>query len=243
MNDTNNHSVIQLFSDSVISPIQLFSDSVIRKSRKAFTLLEMLVVIGIIATLIAASLGGYAFATKRAQKARGRELVSNVATALNVLYQRRNSWPPALLREAEGAGRLTARAAACLAVNNLMSLTHTTVEVDGERVATLSGLDRCGIVSPWAQDTLKRLSSGNSGLSARVSTGGTVEDHQLHFAVDTEGRGFVEARVKGKTVKIRGTVAVWCWGMNGVEDDYEASMSGRGNCDDIYSWSRGQEVR
>ena len=208
-----------------------------------FTLIEMLVVIGIIAALIGASLGGYSFATKRAQKARGRELVSNVATALNVLYQRQNRWPPSLLTEAEGEGRLTARAAACLAVHNLMTLSHTPIDVDGEKVATLSGLDRCGIVSPWALETLKRLPAGDSGLNASVPSGGTVQDHQLHFAVDTEGKGFVEAKLKSKLVKIRGTVAVWSWGMNGVEDDYEGSMSGRGKCDDISSWTRAQEVR
>ena len=211
--------------------------------KKGFTLIEMLVVIGIIAALIAASMGGYTFATRHAQKARGRELVSNVATALNVLYQRQNRWPPALLAEAGGEGRLTAHAGACLAVNNLLSLSHTTKEVDGATVVTLSGLDRCGIVSPWALETLKRLSSGDSGLNAPVPSGGTVQDHQLHFAIDTEGRGFVEAKLKDRTVKIRGTVAVWCWGMNGVEDDYERSMAGRGKCDDIYSWARTQEVR
>ena len=211
--------------------------------KKGFTLIEMLVVLGIIAALVGASLGSYSFATKRAQTARGRELVSNVATALNVLYQRQNRWPPRLLTEAEGEGRLTARAAVCLAVHNLMSLTHTTVEEEGEEIPTLSGLDRCGIVSPWAMEVLKRLPPGDSGLGASVPSGGTVQDHQLHFALDTEGTGFVEVRLKGKTVKIRGTAAVWSWGMNGVEDDYEGSLSGRGKCDDIYSWSRAQEVR
>ena len=222
--------------------------------RKGFTLIEMLVVIGIIAALIGASLGGYSFATKRAQKARGRELVSNVATALNVLYQRQNRWPPRLLTEAEGEGRLTAQAAYVLAKFEKKENENDNLPVEnrprGEMSLTydihsmeLKGLDRCGIVTPWAMEVLRRLPQGDTGLSASVPSGGKVQDHQLHFALDTEGKGFVEARVKGKTVKIRGTVAVWCWGMNGVEDDYEGSMSGRGSCDDIYSWTRAQEVR
>ncbi len=165
--------------------------------KKGFTLIEMLVVIGIIAALIGASLGGYSFATKRAQKARGRELVSNVATALTSLYQRQNRWPPRLLAESEGEGRLTARVAYVLAkfekkeneddnnpVENRprgeMSLTYDIHSME------LKGLDRCGIVTPWAMEVLRRISPGESGLDAAVPSGGTVQDHQLHFALDTE---------------------------------------------------------
>lgn len=214
-----------------------------KAARGGFTLIEMLVVLGILAVLAGASLGGYSFVTRRAEQARVRELVSNVATALNVLFQRQGRWPSALLTESQGEGRLTARAAACLKANNLMSLSATTTEVNGETVYTLSGLDRCGIVTPWATTVLKRLSTGDSGLSARVPSGGTVQDHQLHFALDDDGDGIVQVRLGSGTRQVRANAVVWSWGMNGVEDDYEASMSGRGKADDVFSWSRGQEVK
>jgi len=209
--------------------------------RKGFTLIEMLVVIGIISVLVGASLGGYSYVTKRAEQARVRELVSNTATALNILFQRQNRWPPALLSESQGQGRLTARAAACLAVNKLMSLTYVSSEQDGESVYVLSGLDRCGIVTPWATTVLKRIPPGDSGLSAKVPQGGTVEDHQLHFALDDDGDGIVEVRLASKTLRVRANAVAWSWGMNGKEDDYEASMAGRGKADDVYSWTRKQE--
>ena len=207
-----------------------------RSSHAGFSLIEMLVVLGILAILAGASLGGYSFMTRRAEQARGRELVANVATALNVLFQRQGRWPSALLNEGGGGdGRLTALAGVCLVQNKLMDLSSDN--------AKLTGLDRCGIVTPWATAVLKRLPKGDTGLSAKVPSGGTVEDHQLHFALDVDGDGIVEANLGSRMVKVRANAVVWCWGMNGKEDDYEASMAGRGKADDIYSWTRAQEVK
>ena len=198
--------------------------------KKGFTLIEMLVVIGIIAALMAASIGGYSFATKSAQTARGRETVSNAATALNELFHLQNRWPPRLLTASKGQRQLTAEAAACLAVNGLMSLSYTKAEKEGETIYTLSGLDRCGIVDPWAMDALKHAPSGSSGENVRVPSGGTVKDHILYFALDEDGDGITEANVGGKQLRIRATAVTWSCGLDGVEAPYRKG-------DDIYSWN------
>ena len=213
--------------------------------RKGFSMLELMVAIGIIAVLMGAAVGGYSHMTKKAQQARGQELVSNVATALNLLFQKQGKWPSALMNEAgSGAGRLRARPAACLAVNKLLTLTYTKVEKDGESYYTLSGLDRFGIVSPWAQEAIKRAGQGG-GTGLHVSTGGTVDDHVLYYALDTTGEGIVEANVGGVKVKVRGNAAVWCAGMDGKLEAYPYAGGGKGkrNIDDIYSWSPNQVER
>ena len=56
-------------------------------TRAGFTLIEMLVVIGIITVLIGASLGGYTAMTRSAERAKCQELVANTATALTALFQ------------------------------------------------------------------------------------------------------------------------------------------------------------
>lgn len=211
--------------------------------RRAFTLVELMIVIAIIGVIISMSVVTYGHLMRKAQKTRGVELVSETKTALERLLMSAKVWPPALRNEASGEGRLTAQAAACLAVHKLMSLTYTTRDDEGETVYTLSGLDRCGIVTPWATEVLKRLSANGDALNARVPSGGTVRDHQLHFAIDADDKGYVDVRLGSRSIRVNGKVAVWSWGMNGREDDYDESMAGRDNSDDIYSWTKGQEVR
>lgn len=215
--------------------------------QKGFTLIEMLIVMGIIAILIGAGIGSYSHMTRRAQQAQGRELVANTATALNLLFQKFGNWPKALRNEAgSGAGRLRARPAACLAVNKLMSLTYTTMEENGEKIYTLAGNDRYGIVTPWAQAVIKRSNGGE-----KVPSGGTIDDHVLYYALDLTGEGFVEANVGGTAIKVRSNAIVWCAGMDGVLEPYPyAGGSGKGSGkstsrggDDIYSWSPMQVER
>lgn len=202
--------------------------------KRGFTLIEMLVVIGIIAVLVGASIGAYTKMTASAEHARCQELVSNTATALTALFQQQGSWPRALRTQGSTDGRLDQNAALPLAIGNYMSLATTGDDKASKR---LSGYDRFGIVSPWATALIKRRGS-NATLSDTVPGGkGTIEDHVLHYALDLDGDGIIEgASVGGQSVDVRATAIVWCCGKDGVLEKYSKGL----RKDDVYSWNEGQ---
>lgn len=203
------------------------------KGRRAFTLIEMLVVLGILAILIGAGMTTFSSATKKAQQARAREVVSNVATALEAIYQREGSFPRRVMVEGANNGEMTAEVAYELAKRGVMTLTY-----DDSRKKTV-GADRLGILTPWAQDLVKRKGSSGVADGTRLPTGGTVRDHRIRFAVDTEGRGYVNASVGGESVKIRASAVAWSCGKDGEIYRYSEGLR-RDNC---YSWSRQQVVK
>ena len=226
------------------------------RMRKGFSLIEMLVVIGIIAVLIGASIAGFMSAGKTAEAARARELVANTATALGVLLQNKGQWPQRMAAEAQsGDGKLDQNAAAALGYNGYMSLSGRKNE---NGTFTLTGADRFGIIDPWAMAVVKRFQkNGGSPDSIKVPSGGTVEDHTLHFALDLDGDGIVNASVGGTPVDVRANAIVWCCGRDGVMAPYPYAGGGgskgdaganKGNAtghrsDDIYSWHPKQVVK
>lgn len=204
--------------------------------RKAFTLVEMLVVIGIIAVLIVASLASYNGIIARAQKARAEELVQQVATALEQVMQKEDAWPrPVLAEGAGGNGRMTAAVGGALAKRGALSLTYQKYEENGTTRYELSGVDKFGVVDPWAADVIKRrFKTGGLSVATKVPSGGTIDDHILRFAVDDDYDGRVKVSGEGlKGVTVRKSVVVWCCGRDGKF----------GTKDDIQSWSKAQEER
>lgn len=193
------------------------------KARKGFTLIEMLVVIGIITVLMAASMAGFSSMTKTAEKTRARELVTNVATALTALYQREGAWPKRTLEGAKGDFKFDENAALPLAKKNYLSLSLTNDK------SALTGYDKFGVVTPWAVAVLK--SNGRNADKGTKVGSATIEDHILRYAIDTDGSGFVD--VTPLNVRVRATACVWCCGKNGSF----------GKKDVIMSWTKGQEVR
>ena len=188
---------------------------------------------GILAILIGASIAGFSHATDKARSSLCQELVHNVATALEKVLQDEDGWPQRILQGASGEGKMTDEVGGELARRKVLSLTYreTTNDKD-EKVYKLVGLDQCGVVSPWARDVIKRLAAkGSVSLSARVPSGGKIDDHILRYAVDDDLDGIVNVNSQGGGVAVRASAAVWCCGKDGKF----------GTRDDIKSWSKGQE--
>ena len=203
--------------------------------KRGFTLVEMLIVIGIIAILTGAAMTGFRGAVEKAQAAKCQELVHNVATALVKVFQDNGSWPSRIISAGQGSGEMTAEIGGELARRKALSLNYRLVENEetGEKVYKLVGLDQCGVVSPWAAEVVKRkAANGNVALNEPVPGGGTIRDHVLRFSVDDDEDGLVKVSYEGgKSVTVRASAAVWCCGRDGKF----------GTRDDIKSWAKGQE--
>ena len=198
--------------------------------RRGFTLIEVLVVIGIIATLMGVMLASVSTFLKSADKALCKELVANTATALTALYQKEGAWPRALIKGHNGNNMLDEHAALPLAKGKYMTLTMN------DDKTQLAGYDRFGVVSPWAFTVIKNRGTSAS-LSTKVPGGGTIQDHILRYALDLDGDGVIEgAPVGGETIDIRATAVVWCCGKDGKIEAYAAGL----RKDDVYSWTIGQ---
>ena len=203
--------------------------------KRGFTLVEMLIVIGIIAILTGAAMTGFRGAVEKAQAAKCQELVHNVSTALVKVFQDNGSWPSRILSAGQGSGEMTAEIGGELARRKALSLNYRLVENEetGEKVYKLVGLDQCGVVSPWAAEVIKRkAANGNVSLNEPVPGGGTIRDHVLRFSIDDDEDGLVKVSYEGgKSVTVRASAAVWCCGRDGKF----------GTRDDIKSWAKGQE--
>lgn len=185
------------------------------KSRNGFTLIEMLVVIGIIVTLMGASIAGYSAMMGSAEETKTHELVSNVATALMAIYQREGYWPKRLVEGASGENLLDENAALPLAKKNYLSLA---IE-DGKLV----GFDKFGVLSPQGVAIMKRKGS--------KVTKEEVKDYILKYAIDEDGDGITE---HPDGLRIRATACVWC-------DSPKKKSAGKKA--KVESWTKGQVVQ
>ena len=201
--------------------------------KRGFTLIELMVVIGIIAIISGALMMGFGRITKSAQRAKAVEAVSNAMQALSILRQKNgNSWPKVILDSegADGQGKgMVVEVAKKFAEKGLLNIS---TDKNGNPI----GVSRCGVVDPWAEAVLKRP---RSDASTKVPSGGTVQDHVIYYAVDRDGDGLTEASVGGQNVKVRAEAIAWCAGADGVIAPY----ANRGRSDDVYSWDAAKEKK
>lgn len=204
-------------------------DRAMRSRNRGFTLIEVLVVIGILVILTAAGIAGVKKAMRVTDQAKCRELVSNCATAMGALFQRKGIWPKPLRAGGAADGVFDEKVAYMLAAEGLMSLNFD------EREKITIGLDRFGILDPWGAAYIKKHGS-SATLGSKLVGGGTLEGHRLHYALDLDGDGAIEANVGGEKIRIRANVAVWAGGRDGIIEPYSKGLKQ----DDVYSWTIGQ---
>lgn len=193
----------------------------LNKRRCGFTLVEMLVVIGILGILSAALLSSFSHVRGAARKAEAQQQVAQVATAFTLLLQKDRVWPQAWIDD----GKREMDEEVCWHFQDSKLLDVTTYKYEGNSVKPMTdininqqSLDRFGMLDPWGRRALKK--KADASKSDSVPTGGSFADHRIQFRLDENYDGWVDASegLPGKSDKVRASVVVWSRGPDGKDD-------------------------
>jgi prepilin-type N-terminal cleavage/methylation domain-containing protein len=197
------------------------------RENKGFTLVEMLVVMGLIGLLVAMMTGGLQYVQNTAWQSRSQALVSNVATALTIYIQREGVWPAEIL----SSGGIVNNQV-CKVLQQARLLDVTTVTSAG--AINQNSPERFGLFSPWGQRMVKRIPKTTASLGA-VPPDAALCRHMLQFRVDVNLDGKIDSSdaqlgsIPGAGSVIRASAMVWACGPNGKEDGNTGAANPREN--------------
>jgi len=188
--------------------------------RTGFTLVEMLVVIGLIGVLAGVLVTSMSHLKVAAKQSHAQSLVSEVATALTLYLQRNRSWSVEMV----SATDLEQTICAQLQLKKYGGPFLDVTAVNDDESMNKNSLDRYGMLDPWGRAMLKAQPNLNES---------NVKDHRIQIRVDKNLDGYVDSS-EGTPggARVRASAIAWSRGPDGKD----------GTRDDRFSWSQGQAL-
>ncbi len=200
-----------------------------------FTLVEMLVVIGIIGILAATLIASFSNMKTAARQSQAHNLVVEVATAMSLYAQKEREWP-ALWLNKDDVGM---DQEVCWVLQDKKLFDVTTYKYSGDVVMNLlqaninpQSTDRFGLLDPWARAALRKTPTVSD--RDKVDSGGTFADHRLQFRLDKNFDGKVDDQDGAPPgVEVRASAIVWS---RGPTADKTFEKTGIPTKENRYSW-------
>ena len=203
------------------------------KRRQGFTLVEMLVVIGILGILASATVMSLTHMKRAAMQSEAQKMVTETATAFNLLLQQERKWPTVIVDNSNQQGGMNEDVCAVFQSRKLLDVTTYKRGQVGS-VINADSLDRFGLMDPFGQAGMKKMPKCRSAGTPVPGGYGTFDDHLIQYRVDRNYDGYVDSSEGApRGMRIRASVIVWSRGPDGKDDTHTS----RYPLDDRLSWN------